>query len=405
MKVLYFHQHFSTPQGSTGTRSYEMAKRLISKGHQVKIVCGSYGGAQTGLKNDFVNGRRTGFVEEIEVIELNLAYSNKDNFTKRTWTFVKFAIESILIALKEDYDLVFCTSTPLTAGIPGIFARWLRLKPFVFEVRDLWPELPRAMGVIKNPLILGAMSVLEWISYHSAHRLIGLSPGIVEGIHKRGISRSSIAMIPNGCDLNLFSSTQESVRPQGIAPDDFVAIFMGTHGVANGLDALLNVGRELKKRNINNIKILLVGDGKLKPQLVAQAKQESLESLVFLAPVRKEELIKLVRSCQLGLQILANIPAFYFGTSPNKFFDYIASGLPVLINYPGWLAQKIIDTESGYAIKPDNQEEFVDGLIHARDHRELLQSKGRNALSLAKQEFDRDILADQWILWLEGCAS
>jgi glycosyltransferase involved in cell wall biosynthesis len=204
MKVLYFHQHFSTPKGSAGIRSYQMARRLVERGHQVTMVCGSYNGGETGLSGPFINGRRRGVVDGIEIVEFDLAYSNSHGFIKRAGTFLKFAVRSVGLALTEPYDLVFATTTPLTAGIPGICARWLRGKPFIFEVRDLWPELPRAMGAIRNPMVLGAMSVLEWVSYRSAHRLIGLSPGIVEGIAARGVLNERIVAIPNGCDLTLF---------------------------------------------------------------------------------------------------------------------------------------------------------------------------------------------------------
>ena len=145
MKILYFHQHFSTPAGATGTRSYEMAKTLVARGHEVTMVCGSYIGSVTGLSMPFVRGKRRGNVEGIDVIEFEIPYSNADRFVKRTATFLKFAFRSLGVALREKCDLVFATSTPLTAGIPGVLARWLRGKPFVFEVRDLWPELPKAI--------------------------------------------------------------------------------------------------------------------------------------------------------------------------------------------------------------------------------------------------------------------
>jgi len=206
MRILYFHQHFNTPSGNVGIRSYQMAQALLAAGHNVTMVCGSYDGGQTGLNHPFRNGYRDGVVEGIQIIEFDMAYSNDDGLFKRAWIFLKFAFRSIGLVFTEKYDVLFATSTPLTAAIPGIFARWLRVKPFVFEVRDLWPELPRAMGVIRNPLLLSAMSALEWASYRSAHRLIGLSPGIVEGITLRGVSRSSIAMVPNGCDLDIFAS-------------------------------------------------------------------------------------------------------------------------------------------------------------------------------------------------------
>ncbi|WP_412971520.1 glycosyltransferase family 4 protein [Glaciecola sp. MF2-115] len=402
MHVLYFHQHFSTPSGSTGIRSYEMAQRLINQGHKVTMVCGSYGGGETGLTNNFVKGKREGKVDGIMIVEFDLAYSNKDSFLKRIVLFLKFAMKSVGIAMTHNYDVLFATTTPLTAGIPGIFARWFRRKQFVFEVRDLWPELPKEMGVITNPLILAAMSILEWCSYHSAHRCIGLSPGIVEGIKKRGISSENIELIPNGCDLSIFSGDIAPWRPDGVLESDLMAVFTGTHGIANGLDSVLNVASELKKRGVFNIKLVLVGQGKLKEALETRAKQETLDNIIFHEPVNKHKLAKLLKGADLGLQLLANVPAFYYGTSPNKFFDYISAGLPVLNNYPGWLANLITENECGFAIEPENAFAFANALESANKNREALSRMGANALSLAKRDFNRHILADKWVAWVAG---
>ncbi len=402
MRVLYFHQHFSTPKGATGIRSYQMAKRLIHHGHQVTMVCGSYGGGSTELTGLFVNGKRQGKVDGIDIIEFDLAYSNKDGFLKRFNTFIRFAAKSIGLAFTENYDVLFATTTPLTAGIPGIFARWFRKKPFVFEVRDLWPELPREMGVITNPVILQLMSFLEWLSYRSANRCIGLSPGIVDGIKKQGVKDESVTLVPNGCDLSIFSQDVEGYRPVGVETTDLMAIFAGTHGIANGLDAILNVAKELKKREINNVKIVLIGQGKLKPQLQSRAKAENLNNVIFHDPVNKETLVKFMKSADIGLQLLANVPAFYYGTSPNKFFDYISAGLPVLNNYPGWLADIIKEHECGYSIAPDNIVEFANALEHAANNKPGLLLMGENAYRLGKKEFSREELADRWVQWLEG---
>lgn len=402
MKVLYFHQHFSTPKGSTGIRSYEMARRLVARGHQVTMVCGSYGGGETGIAVPFVNGMRRGEVDGIDIIEYDLAYSNSDGFFKRSMTFVKFALRSIGIALTARYDLAFATTTPLTAGIPGIFARWFRGKPFVFEVRDLWPELPRAMGVIRNPLVLGAMSVLEWVSYRSAHRLVGLSPGIVDGIARLGVPRERIALIPNGCDLDIFAGEVEPWRPWQVKSDDLLAVFAGTHGVANGLDALLDVAAELKKRDRSDIKLMLIGQGKLKPALQDRAIRENLDNIVFHDPVNKARLSGLMAGADVGLQTLANISAFYYGTSPNKFFDYIAAGLPVLNNYPGWLAAMIRDNQCGFAVEAEDPQAFADALEQAANDRAVLKAMGVRARELAEREFNREQLANRFVDWLEG---
>lgn len=400
MKVLYFHQHFSTPKGSTGIRSYVMARRLVACGHQVTMVCGSYGGGESGLTVPFAQGHRRGVVDGIEIIEFDLAYSNSDGFVKRGMTFLKFALRSAGLTFTEQYDVVFATTTPLTAGVPGILARWVCRKTFVFEVRDLWPELPKAMGVIRNPLVLWAMAGLEWVSYRSAHRLIGLSPGIVDGIVKRGVSRDRIALIPNGCDLGIFGALTEPWRPEGVGKNDLMAVFAGTHGVANGLDAVLDAAVELKRRQRDDIKLVLIGEGRLKPALQQRAKTEGLDNVIFHAPVNKERLSGLMAGTDVGMQILANVPAFYYGTSPNKFFDYIAAGLPVLNNYPGWLAEMIRQHECGFAVPPDDPVAFADALEQAASDRKALKVKGQRGHALAETDFSRDLLADRFVTWV-----
>lgn len=401
MHILYFHQHFSTPRGATGIRSYEMAQALLKSGHEVTMVCGSYGVGHTGLNSPFIRGRREGVVEGLRVIEFDLSYSNSDGFLTRSKTFAKFALGSLGIAMRRRYDLLFATTTPLTAGIPGIFARWLRRKPFVFEVRDLWPELPRAMGVITNPIVLALMSVLEWASYRSAHRLVGLSPGICQGIQKHGVADNQIVMVPNGCDFSIFDDKAVVPwRPVGVADSDLMAVFTGTHGMANGLDAALNAAAVLQTRGRNDIKLVLIGDGKLKPQLKARAASEALTNVLFLDPVDKARLAQLMAAADLGMQLLANISAFYYGTSPNKFFDYIAAGLPVLNNYPGWLADLINESGCGLPVPPDNPEAFANALIYAADDRAALVKMGRNARDLAVERFDRAKLAAQWVNWV-----
>lgn len=402
MKVLYFHQHFVTPRGAGGVRSYAMARKLLDRGHQVTMVCGSFVGGNSGLSGPFAKGMRRGLVDGIDVIELDLSYSNSDGFTKRALTFLKFAARSVGVAFTETYDVLFATSTPLTAGIPGIFARWLRGKPFVFEVRDLWPELPRAMEVIKNPLVLWAMGVLEWVSYHSAQRVVGLSPGIVEGIAHRGVPRDRITLVPNGCDLDIFADAADPWRPAVVHPTDLMVVFAGTHGMANGLDAVLDAAAELKRRGRDDIKLLLIGNGKLKPGLQARAAREGLNNVVFHDPVNKTRLAGLMAATDVGMQCLANVPAFYYGTSPNKFFDYIAAGLPVLNNYPGWLAEMITRHQCGFAVPPDNPIAFADSLAQAADNRPALKAMGQRSLALARREFDRDLLSEKWVDWVIG---
>lgn len=407
MHILYFHQHFSTPQGAAGTRSYEMASRLLRGGHSVTMVCGSNAQAATGLTGAFHKGRRRGMVDGIEVVELDLNYANEDGFLKRTVAFLKFAFSSVGLAMREKYDVAFATTTPLTASIPGLFAKWLRGKPFVFEVRDLWPELPRAMGVITNPLVLGAMSVLEWVSYRSADRCIGLSPGIAEGIARRGVDPAKISMVPNGCDTRVFGQEEEASashfrRTHGIGDDQLMAVYSGTHGNANGLNAVLDAAAELQKRGRSDIVLVLIGRGKEKAGLVERAKREALTNVRFFDPVAKVQLAGVLGEADIGLQVLRNVPEFAYGTSPNKFFDYISAGLPVLNNYPGWLADMIAEQNIGFAVEPDSPTAFADALEQAAASKPALQAMGARASAVAHGPLNRENLSGQWVDWVTG---
>ena len=415
MNVLYYHQYFSTPAGAAGTRSYALARSLVEAGHQVQMVCLRDARTHTGLSGAFSQGRRSGLVDGIAVIEFDLPYSNHAGLLERALVFLRYSWQSLQLAVRSDADLVFATTTPLTAAIPGIAARWLRGTPFVFEVRDLWPELPRAMGVVRNPLLLAALSSLEWLSYHSADACIGLAPGICDGITDRGIPPSRITSIPNACDLELFqplphgkSKQSELIAglPQPLPPGSFVAAFTGAHGLANGLDAVLDAAAELQRQCRHDIQLLFIGDGRCKPALERRVASEGLANCHFLPPTPKPQLAQLLRqSVHVGLMVLDDVPAFYRGTSPNKFFDYLACGLPVVNNYPGWLAELIRDHELGIPVPPRDPAAFAAALIRLADQPALLASMGSNARTLAESRFSRRVLADQWRHVLETTAT
>lgn len=403
MKILYFHQHFTLPTSAGGTRSYEFAQKLIEKGHQVTMVAG--GLSDLGLAPTREKGIYRGDVDGIDVIQIALPYSNRDGLFKRAYTFIKFGWKSIRIAFQEKYDLLFATSTPLTAGLPGIAMKLLgKKKKFVFEVRDLWPELPKALGM-KNPIFLGGMSILEWLSYHTADGCIGLSPGICEGIKKRSQKGKRIALVPNGCDLNLFSPSHNDKKQisellPGLPPDKKIAVFTGAHGVANGLDAIVDAAKVLLDKGRNDILFVFIGDGKMKPHLQSRVTSEGITNIRFYAPIPKIQLAKIVSGADVGLMVLANVPAFYYGTSPNKFFDYIASGLPVVNNYPGWLADMIKENNLGVVTEPDNPVSLAEGIEYLIDHKEVRTEWGKNARAFAVKEFSRDDLGSKFEAFL-----
>lgn len=402
MKILYFHQYFSPPSGCFGSRPYEFAKHLIARGHSVTMVCGSHDRATLQLPL-VSRGRREGMIDGIRVVEFDLGYSNHQTFLQRTRLFLRYAFRSAALALREDYDLLFASSTPLTASFPGIVMKLFRRKPFVFEVRDLWPELPKAMGVIRSPVVLALMSMLEKASYMAADGCIALAPGIAEGIQRRSRKNLPVVMIPNACDLDVFQvGKRAELELEGVAPSDFVAVFTGAHGVANGLGAVLDAAAVLKGRRRFDIKFVFIGDGKQKPHLQRRARQEDLASCLFFDPLPKQQLARLVGKADAGLMILQNVPAFYFGTSPNKFFDYVSAGLPVVTNYPGWVAELIRDHKCGIAVQPEDPDALADALIRMADDRAECARMGARARAFAESEFSRADLGGRFVDFLEA---
>jgi lipopolysaccharide/colanic/teichoic acid biosynthesis glycosyltransferase len=397
MRVLYLHQHFTTPAGSSGVRSYQFARALVARGHAVTMLCGSYGAGRSGIEEmPFQRGIRRGTVDGIAVVEFQVEYSNAMNFIRRTIQFSRYIMSSIRFGMKNDFDLIFATTTPLTVAVPALVLKLLKRKTFIFEVRDLWPELPVAMRVIKNKAVIAVMSLLEYLAYNYADGCIGLSPGIVEGITRRLQKPKEVVMIPNGCDADIFNpSARGELQISGINKGDFVALFSGAHGIANGLDAILNAAQELLRCGRSDIKILLVGDGKMKKGLQERAACEKITNCIFMDQIPKTSIARITASCNAGLMALANVPAFYYGTSPNKFFDYIASGIPVVNNYPGWLAELITQNNCGIAVPPDRPDLLAQALIRLADNPEECRTLGKNSLSLAKR-FDRGILAGQF---------
>ncbi|MCA9243397.1 MAG: glycosyltransferase family 4 protein [Phycisphaerales bacterium] len=403
MRIVYIHQHFATTKSATGTRSYEMAQRLIQRGHQVTMICGALelSDFSTDLKE-----RVTRFeVDGIDVRCVNQPYANKMGFYQRMWAFLRFAQTATTLAIEAKPDLIFATSTPLTVGIPAMRASKRLKVPFVFEVRDLWPELAVALEVVKSKTLIAGARWLERKTYFSARRIIALAPGMKEGICETGYPAERVTIVPNGCDLDLFQPSEERATRADLGGDDFKLVFTGAHGLANGLDAVLNAAVELKQRGERGVKFIFIGAGREKPRLMERTKSEQLDEYVIWKDLMpKQELAALLPQIDVGMMILKNVRGFYFGTSPNKFFDYIASGMPVLNNYPGWLAGMIEEAGCGKVVPPDDPAAFADAVVWMRDHRRECREMGRRARLLAEERFGRDTLGERFVDTIELAA-
>lgn len=398
MRLLYIHQHFSTPDGTVGNRSWAFARAAIARGHQVQVLCGGYVGGSTGLSGPFAGGLRRGTVDGIDVVEIAAPAGNAQSLSRRAGHFAKFALAAVPRALRAPADLVYATSTPLTVAVPALAARLARGRPYVFEVRDLWPELPVAMGVLRNPLAIGALSALEWAAYRGARAVVALSDGMADGVARRGIPRARIAVIPNGCDVDLFAPGTAPEPTPWLAPGEVAAIYAGAHGRANGLDHLLDVAACLRGQKV---RLVLCGEGSEKPRLVARAAAEGLANITFLDPLPRRRMPGLLASCGIGLQSLADVPAFREGTSPNKLMDYLAAGLPVAITHAGWAARLLEESGAGIA-PPRDPKTFAAALAALAADAPRRAAMASAARLLAETRFDRARLAERFVAVIEA---
>ena len=384
----------------TGTRSYEFARYLAGKGHHVTMIT-------SGLANDefgVPKGRKylEYEVEGISVVAIAAAYNNPHIGTgmsgwQRMIKFYQFASLATHVCKKLDKpDIVFGTHTPLTIGLAGIkLSRHFNV-PFVFEVRDLWPEALVNVGALKNPLGIWWLRRMAKKIYSAANHIVALSPGMKEGIIRSGVPEKLVTMIPNGSDLDLFRPDLDgsACRHRLGLDNRFAAIYFGALGHANGLEYVIEAARILAERGKDHIALVLHGDGGKRPELEKIAHDYKLTNVVFsnLVP-DKAEVARLVAGCDVSMTIYQASREHTW--SPNKMFDALAAGKPVLINVSGWLGDMVEDNNCGKCLDPHRPEMLADALEELAADAELCREMGKNARTLAEREFDRAKLADR----------
>ena len=392
MRILYLHQYFNTPSMTGGTRSYEMARRLVKMGHEVNMV--------TSWREP--DGRKHWFQTNesgVNVHWLPVPYSNRMGFNARILAFLKFALRSSLLAASLESDIVFATSTPLTIALPAVYAAYKRNVPMVLEVRDLWPEMPIAMGALTNPIQVRLARALELWAYRHASSVVALSPGMKSGVTRTGYPSARVAVIPNSCDNAEFANNPDSasqfraVRPWlGINP---LLIYAGTFGRVNGVGYAVAIAKQLLQLG-SNIRILLVGDG-MERESVQQLAQDAGVlgiNLFFEWKVSKREVIALFSASTLSSSLFIDLPEMRIN-SANKFFDALAAGKPIFLNYGGWMHDLVLKHRCGISAWGRPLDEVARELDSRLNDSEWLSRAGRSSRMLAESYFDRDLLASQ----------
>lgn len=404
MHILYIHQHFATPNGTTGTRSYEFARRWVQAGHRVTLITGHYDIGGLELSKGLVQKQT---IEGINVVVVGTAYSNKQSYLRRITSFLSFSLFCIYVGSRiKNVDVIYATSTPLTVGIPALVLKWLKRVPFVFEVRDQWPEIPIEMRIIKNKLLIKLLLFLEKTIYKNSAAIVALSNGMANGIRSvLGEKHSkTITVITNSCDIDSFSPNIDGtdVRKEKGWDNKFVLLHIGAMGKANGLDFVVSAAKILK--DYDNLLFVLVGDGKEKKGLIERIAQLGLKNIEVADSVSKKDLPKLIAACDVSIVIFANYPILE-NNSANKFFDSLSAGKPVLVNHSGWQREILEQNNAGFGCRQYDVGEFVEKVLYLNSHREKLLEMARNARRIAEKKFSRDDLAAQTLSLLETTLS
>lgn len=387
MKIVYFYQYFTTPKGSYGTRVYEFTREWVKLGHEVTVVSSVY------YKSDLRATKNVDYLvfDGVKVILLNIYIDNKQSILKRIWGFIAYSVASSYYALTLPADVVISSSGPLTVGLPGLIARYIRRKRLVFEVRDLWPQGAIELGLIKNRLLKSLAYWLEKRCYLASSKIIALSPGMKQNIVER-FKLNNVVSVTNSANIELFCpGFSESISSQY----GCYAIYTGNIGDVNNSYWLVNAARILKKMN-SEVKIIMVGDGQQREQIEKIKVEEDLKNLIILQLMPKEELVKFIQNAMVSLVPLKGQPILDT-SSPNKFFESLSAGVPVIQNTKGWMKDFLDSHAVGFTLDPDDATALAEKLIYLSRQTDQLKEMGNRARKIAELNFDKVILAKKML--------
>jgi glycosyltransferase involved in cell wall biosynthesis len=388
MHILLIHQAFAALNEPGGTRHHEMARYLIEAGHRVTVIASSV--------SYLTGSQQTTKQEKDESLTILRAYTYSAlhrSFVHRVFSFLSFMFSSFIIGLRvPGVDLIWGTSPPIFQGLTAWLLARLKRVPFLFEVRDLWPAFAIAVGVLTNPILIAASRWLERFLYLRAHTLIINSPGFREHVLSRGARK--VVLLPNGADISMFDPADDGLdfrRLHGLE-QKFVALYAGAHGMSNDLDVLLDAADLL--RDLPEIMIVLLGDGKEKPGLRSRAANMQLENIIFVEPIPKTTMPAALAAADACIAILKPIE-MYKTVYPNKVFDYMSAARPVVLAIDGVIREVVESASGGIFIPPGNAESLADAIrLLARDpHKGRIL--GQNGRRYVEQNFDRRIIAAQ----------
>jgi glycosyltransferase involved in cell wall biosynthesis len=400
LHILLIHQAFVALDEPGGTRHHELARFFAEHGHRVTIIASpiSYLTGKARLaKIPWVEKQADGKL--ITILRAYTYPSLHRSFAYRMISFFSFMVSSFLIGLGvKKVDLVWGTSPPIFQGLTAWALARLKHVPLLFEIRDLWPAFAVAVGVLKNPTLIKLSEWLERFLYHRADLVIVNSPGFIQHVRSRGARR--VELVPNGTDNAMFNPEVDGTpfRQANGLDDKFVALYAGAHGLSNDLGVLLEAAKRLHSRE--DIVIVFLGDGKDKPALQEEAAREGVNNVLFLPPIPKLEMPTALAAAGTCIAILKPVE-MYKTTYPNKVFDYMASGKPVVLAIDGVIREVIENAGAGISVPPGDPEALAAAILRLADNPELAHRMGQQARDYVETHFDRAELASKFLDYMD----
>ncbi len=403
MKILLLHQYFLEENDSGGSRWNEMTKVWTAAGHEVIVLAGMIhaNGSEkrTEYKGRYFVKKKQG---QITVWRCHVSESYNKSFAGRLWGYFSFMFSVMwagLFKAKGKFDVIVVTSPPLFIGLSAYIISRIKRIPFVFEVRDLWPESAIDTGVLTNKFIIKISFWFEKFIYKKARLINVLTPAFYETLATvKKVPGEKLIMIPNAADFSLSGQllqefNREIFRRQMDLDGQFVITYVGAHGVANHLQQVLEAGKKLKD---TSVLFLLIGQGMEKEKLKRMAVEMNVTNVRFIDSVPKKEVFKYILASEMGASVLKNVEAFKTVYS-NKTFDYMSCKKPVLMAIDGVSRKLVEDAQCGVYVEPENIDEYDVQIRRYLNDSKRLSEEGINGYNYARQHFDRDVLAKKYI--------
>ncbi len=377
MSVLILHQHFKTPRTGGALRSYYLATALASRGIRTVVIT-AHNESRYEIKDE----------DGVEVHYLPIRYENRFGFLARVVSFIRFTIRSAQIARKcADVRVCYAISVPLTVGWT---ARWLKSRneiPYIFEVGDLWPEAPIQLGFIQNRWLVAWLYRMERRIYEAAESIVVLSEPQREYV-LRCVPDKIVHLIPNMSDVNFFS------RKRTENSDEFTITYAGALGIANGLQFILECAKECVHAQLR-LKFVISGDGAMAEKLKAERDRLGLTNVEFRGHLLRQGVRQLLEESDAIMVCYASAPVLETG-SPNKYFDGLAAGKLIIVNFGGWIRSEIEGKQCGFYVDPMKPKEFADRIRAFIADRDLLGEYQRRSRLLAESSYSREALSGKF---------